>query len=125
MNPLKCAFGVTSSKFLGFVVQHQGIETDQAKVKAIQDMPKPKNVKELCNLQECLAYFRRYLSPFRHLMKKAAPFEWDESCKNIFKSIKKYLSSPPVLGCPILGKPLILYIATKKRSLGVMYSRKC
>jgi len=39
MNPLKCAFGVTSGKFLGFLVGHQGMEMDQAKVKAIQDMP--------------------------------------------------------------------------------------
>ncbi|KAM1815098.1 hypothetical protein ACFX11_028685 [Malus domestica] len=29
MNPLKCAFGVTSGKFLGFVVKHRGIEVDQ------------------------------------------------------------------------------------------------
>ena len=35
MNPLKCAFGVTSGKFLGFIVRHRGIEIDQAKIKAI------------------------------------------------------------------------------------------
>ncbi|KAG9450538.1 hypothetical protein H6P81_010503 [Aristolochia fimbriata] len=28
MNPLKCAFGVTSGKFLGFIVHHRGIEID-------------------------------------------------------------------------------------------------
>ncbi|KAM2880900.1 hypothetical protein COP2_014036 [Malus domestica] len=28
MNPLKCAFGVTSGKFLGFIVKHRGIELD-------------------------------------------------------------------------------------------------
>ena len=38
MNPLKCAFGVTSGKFIGFVVKHRGIEIDQAKVKVIQDI---------------------------------------------------------------------------------------
>ena len=112
MNPLKCALGVTSGKFLGFAVRHQGIEIDQAKVKAIQDMPEPRG------LQGRLAYIRRFISnlagrchPFSHLMKKGAPFEWDESCKNAFQSIKKYLSSPPVLGAPIPSKPLILYVA--------------
>jgi len=49
-------------------------------------------------------------------MKKGAPFEWDESCKNTFKSIKKYLSSPPVLVAPIPCKPLVLYIAAQERS---------
>ena len=28
MNPLKCAFGVTSGKFLGFIIRHRGIEVD-------------------------------------------------------------------------------------------------
>jgi len=131
MNPLKCAFGVTSGKFLGFVVQHQGIEIDQAKVKAIQDMPEPKNLKELRGLQGRLAYIRRFISnlaghchPFSHLMKKGTPFEWDESCKNAFRSIKKYLSSPPVLGAPIPSKPLILYIAAQERPLGALCAQE-
>jgi hypothetical protein len=28
MNPLKCAFGVTSGRFLGFVVREHGIQID-------------------------------------------------------------------------------------------------
>ena len=32
MNPLKCAFGVTYGKFLGFIVRHYGIEVDQSKI---------------------------------------------------------------------------------------------
>ena len=28
MNPCKCAFSVTSRKFLGFIVRHRGIEID-------------------------------------------------------------------------------------------------
>ncbi|KAI0520109.1 hypothetical protein KFK09_007577 [Dendrobium nobile] len=32
MNPLKCAFGVSSGKFLGFIVRHRGIEIDPDKI---------------------------------------------------------------------------------------------
>ena len=35
MNPLKCAFEVTSGKFLDFIVRHRGIKNDQAKFDAI------------------------------------------------------------------------------------------
>jgi len=35
MNSLKCALGVTSEKFLGFVIHHRRIEIDQSKIKAI------------------------------------------------------------------------------------------
>jgi len=44
-------------------------------------------------------------------MKKGSPFEWDESRRIAFEKIKKYFSNPPVLEAPILGRPLILYIA--------------
>ena len=87
MNPLKCTFGVASGKFLGFIIHHRGIEIDQSKIKAIQEMPEPKNLRELRGLQGCLAYIRRFISnlagrchPFSHLMKKGASFEWDDSC---------------------------------------------
>jgi len=34
------------------------------------------------------------------------------------------LSSPPALGAPIPGKPLILYIATQERSLGALCAQE-
>jgi len=51
MNPLKCAFGVTSGIFLGFVAEDSFIEIDQAKMKTIWDIPLPKNLKALRDLQ--------------------------------------------------------------------------
>ena len=62
MNPLKCAFGVTSGKFLGFVVRHRGIEVDSSKIDAIQKMPIPTNLKELRSLQGHLAFIRLFIS---------------------------------------------------------------
>ncbi|KAG9444838.1 hypothetical protein H6P81_016178 [Aristolochia fimbriata] len=62
MKPLKCAFGVTSGKFLGFVVHHQGIEIDQSKIDAIQKMPDLRNISELKSFQGHLAYIRRFIS---------------------------------------------------------------
>ena len=38
LNPAKCVFGVSSGKFLGFMVSQQGIEANPEKVKAILDM---------------------------------------------------------------------------------------
>ncbi|KAM1268006.1 hypothetical protein ACFX2I_000363 [Malus domestica] len=131
MNPLKCAFGVTSGKFLGFIVKHRGIEVDQSKIKAIQSMPEPRNLHELKSLQGRLAFIRRFISnlagrcqSFSRLMKKDVPFVWDKACNNAFESIKKYLSSPPVLGAPVPGKPLILYIAAQERSVGALLAQE-
>lgn len=47
MNPLKCAFRVSSGKFLGFIIYRKAIDVDLAKVEAIQSMSLPTNQKKL------------------------------------------------------------------------------
>ncbi|KAA0034814.1 ty3-gypsy retrotransposon protein [Cucumis melo var. makuwa] len=131
MNPLKCAFGVTSGKFLGFIGRHRDIEVDHSKIDAIQKMPSPKNLHELRRLQGRLAYIRRFISnlvgrcqPFQRLMRKDAVFGWDQLCQNAFDSIKKYLFNPLVLSAPAAGKQLILYIAAQETSLGALLAQE-
>lgn len=62
MNPMKCAFGVSSGKFLGFIVRYRGIEIDPDKIKAIRELPPPRNIRELRSLQGKLAYIRRFIA---------------------------------------------------------------
>ena len=38
LNPSKCAFKVSSRKFIGFMVSHRGIEENPNKIQAILDM---------------------------------------------------------------------------------------
>jgi hypothetical protein len=83
MNPLKCAFGVSTGKFLGFLVHKQGIDVDPAKSTAIATMKPPTNVKQLKSFLRRLSYIRRFIpglalltSSFSHLLKKNMPFVW-------------------------------------------------
>ena len=47
LNPSKCAFGVTTRKFLGFMVSQRGIEVNLEKIEAIMEFKPPKTVKEV------------------------------------------------------------------------------
>ena len=47
LNPSKCAFRVSSGKFLGFIVSYKGIKANPDKVQAILDMEPPRNIKEV------------------------------------------------------------------------------
>lgn len=62
MNPMKCAFEVTSGKFLGYLVNRQGTNVDPAKTKkAVLDMPEPTSAKELKSFLGKASYLRRFL----------------------------------------------------------------
>ena len=50
LNPSKCAFRVSSGKFLGFMVSHRGIEANPEKIKAILDMKSLQSIKEVQSL---------------------------------------------------------------------------
>ena len=52
LNPSKCAFGVSSGKFLGFMVSYRGIEANPDKIQAILNIELSRNIKEVQFLTE-------------------------------------------------------------------------
>ena len=62
LNPQKCVFGVISGKFLGFIVNHRGIEANPAKIQALINMRSPGNVKEVQSLTGRVAALNRFVS---------------------------------------------------------------
>ena len=62
LNPSKCAFGVSSKKFLGFMVSQRGIEANPEKVQAILNMTSPKTVKEVQKLTGRIIALNRFVS---------------------------------------------------------------
>jgi ethanolamine transporter EutH len=50
LNPIKCAFEVSSRKFLGFLVSHLGIEANLRKVKVVLEMQPLRTTKQLQQL---------------------------------------------------------------------------
>ncbi|XP_016648320.1 PREDICTED: RNA-directed DNA polymerase homolog [Prunus mume] len=51
LNPTKCAFSVSSGKFLCFMISQRGIEANPEKIKAIIDMERPKTQKDIQGLR--------------------------------------------------------------------------
>ena len=94
MNPLKCAFGVSSEKFLGFLVHSRGIDVDLAKATVIATMRPPVTVKELKSFLGKVSYIRRFIpglasitSTFTKLLKKGQSFEWGEVQQTALKRL--------------------------------------
>ena len=116
LNPAKCAFDVSAGKFMGFIVNHRGIEANPDKIKAVLDMPSPSGIKEVQRLTGRIAALSRLVSrasdkcqPFFQVLKKA--FQWDTKCEEEFSALKTYLSSPPpILVIPVEGEFLTPYL---------------
>jgi hypothetical protein len=62
MNPMKCAFGVSVGRFLGFVVHQHEIQIDTKKVESIQMVEEPTCKRDMQKLLGKINYLRRFIS---------------------------------------------------------------
>ena len=62
VNPLKCGFGVESSKFLGFMVNQREIEANPEKINAFLEMSSPRKPKEVMSLANIVVTISRFVS---------------------------------------------------------------
>ncbi|KAL0307628.1 UNVERIFIED_CONTAM: hypothetical protein Scaly_2561000 [Sesamum calycinum] len=90
--------------FLGHVVSKEGAQPDPAKVKAILEWEPPKNISKVRSFLGLAAYHRRFVKdysmvakPLTNLLKKNAPFKWNDKYAQSFEELKKRLTSTPIL----------------------------
>jgi ribonuclease HI len=129
MNPLKCAFGVSAGRFLGFVVHENGIEVDPKKIEAINKIKEPTCKKDVQSLLGKINYLRRFISNMAGKVENLLPvvrlkhekdFVWGAAQQEAFERIKEYLTRLPVLQAPRVGKAFRLYVAAGKKVLGAV-----
>ncbi|KAL5571713.1 hypothetical protein UlMin_021310 [Ulmus minor] len=108
-------------KFIGFMVNHRGIEANPAKIQAFLDMEPPRKIKEVQRLTGRIAALNRFISratdrckPFFQALRKGKDFIWIADCEQSFQKLKSYIGQPPLLSKPHEGDSLILYLAVSK-----------
>jgi hypothetical protein len=122
-EPLKCAFGVMSGKFLGFVVHEHGIQIDPKKIESIGKIGESVCKKDVQKLLGKINYLRRFISNLAGRVESLLPlvrlkheeeFTWGAEQRQAFDKIKEYLVTPPVLRAPKAGNSFKMYIATQE-----------
>ena len=130
LNASKCSFGVGSSKFLGYMVTHRGIEVNPDQIKAINNLRSPWNPKEVQKLTGMAATLNRFISrsanrcrPFFLLINRWKGFEWTEECVIAFQQLKDYLARPPIMSSPEPDEVLFAYIAVAPYAVSLVLIR--
>lgn len=88
-NPLKCAFGVASKKFLGYMDNQWGIELRPKKICALIEMRSSQNLKEVHSLTSRMVVLSCFISKATD---KSSPFFKvlkGERCSNGQRSVKR------------------------------------
>lgn len=121
----KCQFCRPSMKYLGYVVDRNGLHVDPDKVRAMLEMPPPTNLTEVRRIVGTFSWYRRFIPdfsakivPITALLKRNAKFAWTEDCDKSFRLIKDHLVSAPILSCPDYSLPFVVQTDASGYGLG-------
>jgi len=100
LKPSKCELLKSELSFLGHVVSSKGVGTDPEKISAVEDWPRPTDVKEVRSILGLASYYRKFVpafaafdAPLHALTGKNRKFEWTSGCEDGFRKLKEALVS--------------------------------
>lgn len=112
---------MTQVKYMGHVIMAAGQRTDDAKIKAIVDMPTPEDKQSLQHLLGMTTFLAQYVpneaaltAPLRQLLKKDAAWQWCPHHTIVLRALKTGLTQAPVLRYYDHRKPLTLQATPQK-----------
>lgn len=125
LNKEKCEFSRNLVKFLGHIVNGQGIQADPEKTRAIVNFPTPGNRKELRRFFGIVNYLGKFSASLsvasvalRQLLGKDIDWIWSKTHDNEFNKLKQIISSTPTLTPFQLSRDTMLSTDASSYGLG-------
>ncbi|WVZ75678.1 hypothetical protein U9M48_023713, partial [Paspalum notatum var. saurae] len=124
MNELN-KFMLKEVSFLEHILSEKGVAVDPSNVEDVLNWKQPETVIEIRSFLGLAGYYRRFIKdfsktmkPITSLTKKNAKYEWSSNCEEAFQTLKKLLTSTPVLAQPDVTKPFDAYCDASGNGLG-------
>lgn len=133
INYEKSQFFKEKLKYLGYIVDSNGLHADPEKVESILNYPSPTNRKEVRRFLGTASWYRRFIPNFSTLAaplnkltsqgKKAPPFHWTSEANDAFQKLKDCLVTSPVLSCPDYSQPFQVHTDASDLGIGAVLTQ--
>jgi hypothetical protein len=121
----KCEFWLGSVKLLGHTISSEGISVDPTNIQEVMDWKPPTSVHQIRSFLGLAGYYRRFIpdfskiaKPMTELLKKEVKFCWDDKCEDAIHTLRKLLTTAPVLAQQDSNQPFDVYCDASRIELG-------
>lgn len=130
-NPEKSKLCRKSIRFLGIIIDDKGLRCDPDKVRAINELQPPKNLKQLRRINGMCQFHAQWIKdhatiikPITDLMKNAKKMiHWTKAADDAFNKIKQALTSADVLALPRYDLPFHLACDASEAGAGAVLTQ--
>lgn len=132
-RPSKCCIGFQNLEFVGHQLGQGLIKPNPDKVEDIMKAEEPKTKKQVRSFLGLVGYYREYIPnfaaiavPLTDLTRKGQPniVEWSDAQDIAFRTLKKCISSNPILQMPDFSKMFILQTDASEDGLGAALTQE-
>jgi hypothetical protein len=113
------------------VISPEGITVDPSKVRDVLDWKPPTSVSQVRSFLGLAGYYRRFilnffkiLKPITELLNKGNKYVWSKDYEEAFKTLKKLLTTSPVLARPDIAKSFDVYCDASGSGLGCVLAQE-
>jgi hypothetical protein len=144
LAPKKCSFFKRKVKFVGHIVSAAGVEIDPDKTEKVTTWPTPTSPEDVRRFLRFVGYYRRFIKNFSQISrpltdlmpiptgkknkgkkKERREWYWGENQMNAFDTLKRLLTSSPILGYADSTLPYELHTDASGFGLGaVLYQEQ-
>lgn len=129
INKEKSQFCKSSIRYLGHIIDKNGLSKTPEKIEAVLKAPRPKNISELRSWLGLVNYYGKFfknlsskLHPLYKLLQKDVKFTWAKDQENAFQLIKDEITSDEVLVPYDPDLPILLSTDASPNGIGVVLS---
>ena len=127
LNLDKCQIRKAEVSYIGHCLTKEGLKPDPENIRAVQEMQRPQNLKELRTFLGFMQYLDKFMpnmanvsAPLRQLLEKNIEWHWDKEQEESFNALKSMASCTPVLGYNDHEKSITLSVDTSSKGLGAV-----
>lgn len=125
ISPEKSKFCVKELRYLGYILDENGLKMDPDKINPILNLPSPKNIREVRRIIGMAGWYRRFIKNFSQVTAPITDlltlgkkkFVWSPEAEEAFLKLKTALVSSPVLCSPDFDQ--VFTIQTDASDVGI------
>ena len=125
INAQKSEFAVTRLRYLGYILENNGISPDTERIKAVSEAPKPDSAAKLQSLLGFAQFYARFVPNFANIVRPLydllrEDFNWTPTANKAYEELITSLLTGKVLKPFQLGAPTELIVDASQYALGAI-----